>query len=506
MSAVENRINRFNAALHPPAADLLPDDSPPLDSPSPHLFLDAVPFIEPASEPAPAHLELIGPSEGRLQTYSASNTGNRDYADPLIDQEGNRAVLERAWANLKARFAEKGQILCRLWPMDAQAEVQNADGSKEVVSLWATDPEYRAIKKIYAEAKGGKDGKESLYDLSTWTRREQGLRGNGNGPTPLQKGTERLSRDFDRFTNAHLLQILAPCGTRAEKVQILRRLDAFEQLYLAFLELLRHRREALSEKLSQEADLGRKQSIEREIESYDRVIRRFDGIDDFALTWGLAKPLPLNGNILEHYRANVAELERLVEAKLGNREKAGVLAHALPFGSALKHAGQRTLEAAGFERLTHDQALQPQEKDYIRDVAALGISDPANPDNEQQLYNSIVKAEGMENKTDSLELAFIKTIKAIDSGMDNPGNLLAQHPLFNAMIVYLSPGEQATLRQGIRELAQQARNRCNHLKPSDIPFPPGEVPIGEGIRLFRSQADGLPNITLSPQPPDNHPE
>jgi hypothetical protein len=395
---------------------------------------------------------------------TASSTG-QEYADPLIDHPGNRAIIEGAFQSLAAKFAAQGKRLVYIWPRSLKAEwVDTTTGEEGSSKILADDPDIRDLRNVYAEAKGGKDGKEHLHNVGTWTYRIAGLRGDGSGVTPLQKSSPRIKRECARFTNQHLTHALDGARTPAAKIRTLRT-DYISSGFSRFLSLLIQNRIAeFTKRFNAEKDLEKRDSLRKVIDKYRAMQSSFEA-DTFAVRWALSHPL--SGNTPEAIHASLQrrteELETFLGSKKGERRPVHPASNFVPaigplINKGINWAADRT-----------DDALQPKEREYLRDVAELNISFPDHPEAESYVYSVICKREGKNEKNDSIALALVKFARSIDEGKANPEDEFFDHPMVERLFDGIPPGEQQLMKNQIAGFADAFKKRANELKPTDIP-------------------------------------
>ncbi len=419
---------------------------------------------------APAHLQLLG-AAAPIQTFFASNNGS-EHRDPLIDQPGNRAIIEGAFHSLEQQFAAQGKRLLYIYPRSLKAEWEDmATGAKGFSFLNANDPDIRALRHVYAQATGGKDGKEHLHHVGSWTYRREGLRGDGNGTMPLQRGSARLDRHFHAFADEHMDHALNGSRTPAQKVGALRRLYLANETSAFFSRLIQNRIARFQALLAAENDLDRRDALQRIIEKYRAMERLFEQ-DPFAVRWALTHPIL--GNNIEECHANlqqrVQELETVVQSKKGERLSVNPASNLLPGLGPLINKGIN----AAFDRT--DDALHPNEKEYARDVLELGLCIPGQPDAERHAYAAICKRDGRREKNDSLEFALVKFIRAIDSSQATAADEFCAHLLFEEFMTGLPPGEQQLMRAQISGFANTLTQRANALRPANVPLTAAMTP------------------------------
>lgn len=415
-----------------------------------------------SSPPAVSTAPVVGRLRLAAPVRALMAGSGTQFNDPTIGDAGQGTFLEQAYLDIEDRFALAGKRVIHVWPKSGKVDWEDtATGDLGCSFLDSNDPAFREMKAIYGSLRGGKDNKERLHDLNTWTYRPAGYRGDANGPKPLQKSSDRLERDFKFFRNEHYLAAIEGQPHPPQQIEILRRCAVHDKFRKEFLIVLRNRKRHYEQELQNEPDVERRTSLEATIQKYGRLIDRFDGADHFAIRWALTHPIRgRTPHACERsYQRSINQLTALVGAKHGELVKPGPLAHALPGGAPFMRKWNSWQD-------NYDNTIQPKEKEYIEDAAALALAIPVDLDSERHLYHSIRQATGAAVKGDSLELALVKLTIAIDTNQPNPEDFFADHPDFESLISGLPPGEQRLLKGEVQRIAAAANNGANQLRPA----------------------------------------
>ncbi len=395
---------------------------------------------------------------GQLQTFFGNLHGLQS-TDPLIDKEGNREKMEKAYKAIKEQFKKEGKTIKTIWPKSSKIDWVDEQGKAGFTELDSSDPNIQALRDIYrsdkTEGKNGKEGK-SRYDVESWPCRPVGVRGDMNGPPPLQKETERLQKVTGVYRESHRLHAIAdPKMVQAQKTERLR-LGSIAELFMGYIpEMLEARRKELAEELAQKRPPPEREAALKDLVTHLEQLRDRP-IDKFAVKWALTHPIPTGDAavVKEAFEARVKELEEMIVKEKGESSKPGPGAHVIP--------GLPTLMKGIYAlRGSSEDELQPKEREYIHDVAALGImhSETAT---ERYLYKSAVPKQ----KKDCLEQIVVKLVKAVATGsnLDTAIDEFTRHPILNGMLSVLPPAEQIAIKTQLAERARLLCNFANQLK------------------------------------------
>ena len=487
---------RITGPLHiPPSNNIMhlvreepgADASPPMHierAADPILTLGAAPTLpgEPARPPATVKIQAtIGHPDGTV------------HSDPISDDLRNQQILGDAFATLAQRFLNEGKTLTAVSVKYLRAEwvqtVHNAEGDPEEVEgvtfLNATDPEMREMRKVYANALGGKDGKEHLHNLGDWTYRKVGSRGNDTGPASLQIPSERARNLFTEFDRRrHRIHAITQLSNPADRIEALRLEYLAHQADEKFDKLIQERKNALGTLKSGATDPRIKEGLQKSIHRYDEIQKHLKQTR-FAVHWALTHPvIPRTPTTPEISKAQrVQELQKLLEARPGEiRANNPFVENMIPGGGAVNRWANRVGHRT-------DDAATKAEMDYIRDIVELLICHPEDLDRERHEYE--LARKGAEVKKDSPGLAILRCILAIDRGVENPRQLLTTNPVLNELLIGLPRSEQLILRGGMEDIVENLQSQVETLQsraPINLAaIVPGQPPE-ESIRIFDDRA------------------